>query len=241
MMSWCEHLLDRCCYCWCGFHDDEYYDDDTCKDKDIGRGTMMITLSDKALASNNNDEEDRDKTLSSSSSMERMIRVDFDVESSSDSVQDDLYYDDYAVNKYTKSIESDDKRVIQACKMLEIARTTLNTSTNQKNLDRQKMDMICMCYEQSIGTLHCQQQPSLKRRIIKEYEYVRRCVPNELLRDRQIEIDELLSRARRMDCEIEERKKMYRSAIKLVVNIDVKKKLKTEYNQFLLLSASVNK
>lgn len=241
-MLWLEHILDRCCYCWCGFNDDQsYYGDDSdhqCDSKDrkiFKPGTTVIKLS------NNNDGGSGvdDVTLSS---MERMIKVDFDFDSSSDSVEDDLYYDNYAINKYAQSIEGDDKRVIHSCKMLDLARKHVNTSMNEKKkMDIQDTNVICMCYEQSIGTLANRQQPSLKRKIIKEYEFVKSRVPSNLLKQRQEEIDDLLGNARSMDADIDKRKNSYRNAIKLTVNMEIKKKLKVEYNQFLLLSGSINK
>ncbi len=237
MSDWCAHLLDRCCFCWCSLiHRDGYYDEhDDCDENDItgsNTGTIIINLSSVVMESEHNNNNGNNEIT--------QMRVDFDFESSSDSVQDDQYYDDYAINKYSGYIENDDKRIVHSCKMLENARNTVNTCTKEKNFDTQKMAVICLCYEQSIGTLG-KQQSGLKRKIIKEYESVKNRVPNDCLKDNQSEIEALLMNARSVNRPIEERKKSYIGAIKLTVNIGVKKNLKKEYNQFLLLSGSINK
>lgn len=234
-MSWFAHLLDRCCFCWCSlFHEDGYYDEsneeDEGKDNALYKtGTVMIKLS--------GDAENRDSVDGTRLST---IRVDFDFESLSDSVEDDRYYDDYVINKYSNYIENNDKRIFQACRMLETARNTVNTCTKLENWDESKVGVICMCYESSIGTLDSQQS-TLKRKIIKEYESVKSRVPANCLQDSKIEIEDLLGNARRVDVCSEDRKKSYRIAIKLTVNMEVKKRLKKEYNEFLFLSGSINK
>ncbi len=237
------YLIDRCCFCWCslifgdGHYDDsdddendpDEYDENSRNGDNYKKGTIIITLADPSSAFN-------DSNNNFSTWTGDKIRIDFDFESESDSVQDDTYYENYAINKYSAIIPNDDKRILHACTMLSTARKTVNTKKN--NLTMNDMNMICMCYEQSIGTLGNKQQPAFKRRIIKEYEYVKSGVSPNILKDVKIELNVFVTEARKTENSVEDRKYAYRNAIKLTIDITSKKNLKLEYNEFLLSLAT---
>ena len=164
------------------------------------------------------------------------IKIEFDFTSREDSVEDDVYYDEYITNKYTTSMNNTEKSCV-ATKLLSMARIEANT--HRLELTKARMDTIIFCYEQSISA--APKSSTLKRNIIREYELLKSGVSSELIQVDQQTIDESMVMATDFKMDDDVRRMNYRKAIRLTIDMKSKKSLKKLYNEYLVISNTINK
>ena len=148
------------------------------------------------------------------------VAIHFDY-SVSDSLEDDVYYDEFIVHPRQSAL--------QCIKMLDIARKEAN-DVLEGPVDTQQLERVALMYEQAIGA----SVDTLKRKIIREYDRVMARFGPSPVAER--ESRQALEVAQDELADHDTRCQAYRRAIRATSVSARKAALKKEYNAYLMKS-----